>query len=55
MHSLAEAIFFSFNPAVPALSGWELSVLGSKMDPVRLIASAAIAFCHGRVSIETHL
>ena len=31
---LAEAIFFSFDPAVAEPEGWTLQVLGSQMDPV---------------------
>ena len=38
---LAEATFVTFNPVVPDLRGWGLTVLGSKMDPHDVLGELA--------------
>ena len=41
---LPEATFFSFVPALPGAGKWELTVLGSKMDPTDVLGAVGESY-----------
>eukprot|EP01052_Picozoa_sp_SAG31_P022598 SAG31_NODE_1804_length_7234_cov_3.340855_5_plen_463_part_00 len=52
---LPESIFFSFNPDVPTEAGWELSVLGSMMDPTDVLGSVGEDYLSSTYGGSPHL